>query len=227
MWAIAKKDFKSFFFSPIGYIVVSIFLIIFAVIMYLLTVSNRSLDFSIVYNSMAWYALPLVMAVLTMRSFSEEKNKGTDKLLLASSKSVLSIVMGKILAIVMVIIVSVLLSTFYYFLFIKYGQINFRILMLTLSGFLLLSLAYASFGVLISSLTESQVISAIVTLTFLILPNFFSYGDGPFAYLSLIDFFGKFALGLISIKSIIAMVSFSVTCVILTVLEVNRKRKLD
>lgn len=227
MWAVAKKDFKTLFFSPIGYIVVSIFLIVFGVIMYLLTISNRSIDFNIAYNSMAWYGLPIVISVLTMRSFSEERNKDTEKLLFSSSNGIISIISGKILAVIMVIGISIILSLLYCLLFAQFGNINFKLLLWTIVGFILLSIAYASFGVLISSLTESQVISAIITLVFLLLPIFFSYGNGVFSYLSLIDFFEKFSLGIISIKSIVVLITFSIACILLTNFEIQRKRKLD
>ena len=227
MWAVAKKDFKTLFFSPIGYIVVSIFLIVFGVIMYLLTISNRSIDFNIAYNSMAWYGLPIIISVLTMRSFSEERNRDTEKLLFSSSKGTISIISGKILAVIMVIGISIILSILYCLLFAQFGNINFKLLLWTICGFILLSIAYASFGVLISSLTESQVISAIITLVFLLLPIFFSYGNGVFSYLSLIDFFEKFSLGIIYIKSIVVLITFSIACILLTNFEIQRKRKLD
>lgn len=227
MWAIAKKDFKTLFYSPIGYIVVSIYLVIFGIILYLLTIGNRSIDFNIAYRMMAEYGLPIVISALTMRSFSEEKNKNTDNLLFVSSKSTSSIVCGKILAVFMVTLICLMLSLFYCLLFVQYGNISGRLLLITIIGLMLLSVAYASVGVLISSLTESQVISIIITLVFLLLPAFFSYGDGVFSYLAPVSFFEKFSLGLVSVKSIIVLITFSVACTVLAVLEINRKRKLD
>lgn len=227
MWAIVKKDFKTLFYSPIGYIVLSVYLFIFGITIYLLTIGNRSVDFNNVYNYMAWYGLPIITAVLSMRSFSEEKHKGTDNLLFSSGKRTISIVIGKWISVSAVSIMATIISLFYCLLFTQYGNVDFKLLGITLFGFILLTFAYAAFGVLISSLTESQVISAIITLIFLMLPTFFSYGDGVFSYLSLINFFAKFAIGVISIKSVIVLVTFSMACIILTALEINRKRMLD
>ena len=227
MWAIVKKDFKMLFYSPIGYIVLSIYLFIFGIIIYLMTLSNRSVDFNIAYNYMAWYGLPIITAVLAMRSFSEEKHKGTEHLLFSTGKRTISVVVGKWIAVSSVSIVATIISMFYCVLFMQYGSVDFRLLGVTLFGFTLLIFAYTSFGVLISSLTESQVISSIITLIFLLLPVFFSYGNGVFSYLSLISFFAKFAIGIISIKSIIVLISFSIACIILTALEIDRKRMLD
>ncbi len=227
MWAVAKKDFKTLFFSPIGYVVISVFLLVMGVVMYMITVANRSIDFNIVYEYVAKYGLPIIVSVLTMRTFSEERSKGTATLLFSTHKKTAPIVIGKILAVLMVVVIAIAISLIYCLLFINNGPINIKLLVTTLFGFLLLSLAYASAGVLISSLTESQVISAIITMIFLFLPTFFSYGSGAFVYLSLISFFVKFSMGIFSINSIITLISFSVTCIILTSLEMNRKRMLD
>ena len=73
MWAIAKKDFKALFFSPIGYIVVAIFLATMGIIMYLFTLSARAIDFNKTYEYMAKFVLPILVGLLTMKAFSEEK----------------------------------------------------------------------------------------------------------------------------------------------------------
>lgn len=227
MWSIAKKDLKILFYSPIGYIVVSIFLFIFGVTIYIQALSSHSIDFNLAYNNLACYGLPIIISVLTMKSFSEEKSKDTDNLLFVNKKNILSIVGGKILAVFIVVVISLIISLIDCVVLLQYGTINFGVLMVSLIGFLLLSLAYISFGVLISSLTESQVISAIVTLVFLFLPLFFSFGQGFFSFLSLIDFYAAFSIGTIAIQSIFVYLSFTATCIILAILEIDRKRKLN
>lgn len=226
MWAVAKKDFKTMFYSPIGYIIVAVFLAIMGIVMYILSISARGIDFNIVYESCAKYSLPIITALLTMRSFSEEKNKDTEKILYTASRKTTGIIFGKILAVLMVIGVAVLNSLIYCMLFAKYGSINSR-LIITILCFMLLAFAYTSVGVLISSLSENQIISAILTIIFLLLPSFFSYGNGAFSYLALINYYSQICEGIISIGSIFAMISFSITCIILTSLEMKRNRKLN
>jgi len=227
MWSIAKKDLKILFYSPIGYIVVSIFLLIFGVAIYIQAVTNHSIDFNTAYSTVVWYGMPIIVAVLTMKSFSEEKSKDNENLLFVNKKNIFSVVGGKILAVFIVILISILISLIDCFVLLQYGNINFGVLMTSIFGFLLLSLAYISFGVLISSLTESQVISAIITLVFLFLPIFFSFGQGFFSYLSLVDFYTSFSIGVISLQSIFVYISFTAACVILAILEIDRKRKLN
>ena len=99
MWAIAKKDFKLLFFSPIGYIVTAIFLAAMSIIMYLSTVGMRMIEFNVVYEYMGKFILPIIVGLLSMKSFSEEKNKDTENILFTASKNIMLIIVGKILAI--------------------------------------------------------------------------------------------------------------------------------
>lgn len=225
MWAIIKKEFKSTFFSPIGYIVVAIFLIIFSTLFYIFSINSRSIDLSSVYYGTALYGLPIITAVITMKSFSEERSKDTEQLLFMSPRSILSIVMGKFLAIVSVIVVTLIISFLYYLVLLQCGVPDIRLILVTMLGFLLLSMAYISFGLLASSMTESQVVSAIITLVFLMSPLFASYGNGIFSYLSLINLFTKFSLGVISAKEVVGLISFSVMCISLVVIGLKKRLK--
>ncbi|MBQ3407698.1 MAG: ABC transporter permease [Clostridia bacterium] len=226
MWAIAKKDFRALFYSPIGYVVVAVFLAAMGIIMYLLSIESRSIDFNIVYQYSAKYSLPIISALLTMKSFSEEKSADTEKLLYTASRKTTSIIIGKILAVVMAVGVAIIISVIYCLLFAKYGAIDLR-LIITILCFMLLTMAYASVGVMISSLSESQIISAILTTFFLILPSFFSYGSGVFSYLALSNFYSRICDGRLSINAIIVFVSFTITCILLTSIEMKRNRKFN
>ncbi len=225
MWSIAKKDFKLLFFSPIGYIVVALFLASMGIIMYLLSMSARAIEFNFVYENIAKYVLPIISGLLTMKSFSEEKSNDTEKLLYTASNKTTSIIIGKVIAVIMAIGVCVLVSFIYCLMYSKYGAINSR-LFITIGCFLLLSVAYASVGVMISSLTENQIISAIFTIAFLLLPAFFSFGNGVFSYLALSTMYSKICEGILSINCIIAICLFSITCIMLTSIEMKRNKKI-
>lgn len=226
MWAIIKKEFKSTFFSPIGYIVVAMFLIIFSTLFYIFSINNRSVDLSSVYYGTALYGLPIITAVLTMKSFAGEKSKDTEQLLFMSPRSTLSIVMGKFFSIVSIILVMLIMSFMYYLVLLQCGVPNIKLILVTMLGFILLSMAYISFGLLASSITESQVVAAIITLVFLMSPLFASYGNGIFSYLSLIDLFIKFSLGVISVKEIVGLLSFTVMCITLIVIAIKRRKRI-
>lgn len=226
MWAIAKKDFKALFYSPIGYVIIATFLASMGIFMYLLTIGTGAIDFNILYENIARYILPILVGLLTMKSFSEEKSNDTEKIIFSSSNKTTAIIVGKILAVVMAIFIAILLSFLYCIMYAKYGVINFR-LMVTIACMVLLSIAYASAGVMISSLTENQIIAALFTIAFLILPSFFSFGTGAFSYLALSTMFSKICEGIISIESIISLITFPLACIFLTAVEMKRNRKFN
>ena len=226
MWAIVKKEFKTIFYSPMGYIVVAMFLIVYSTIFYATAIASGSVDLSSTYYWTAVYGLPFIMAILTMRSFAEEKSKGTDQLLEISPKSIFSIVMGKFFALLGVIVVTLIISFMYYFILLKFGNPDIKLVLVTMLGFILLSMAYISFGIMISSLTENQVIAAVITLVFSIIPLFVSYGTGIFSNLALINLFQKFPANVISLKEVVGLLSFTVMCITLTILVIQRRKCL-
>ncbi len=225
MWAVMKKELKTMFYSPMGYIVIAVFLLVFGGLFYIMTFANKSVDLNTVYYGTALYGLPIIVAVLTMRTFSEEKNKETDQILYMSPRSTLSIVLGKFFAVMSVILISIVFSLIYFVILKSYGNPKFLLVFITILGFILLSMAYVSLGILISSITENQVVSAIITLIFLMLPVFLSYGNGTLSYLGLINLYSKFPTGVVSFKEIIGLISFTIMCGGLTVFSI-KKRKL-
>ena len=98
MWAVIKKEFKSYFYSPIGYVVIGIFLLCFSVFFYITTLTLGSVDLGALYYYTALYGLIIIAPILTMRMFAEERKNGTEQLLLTSPISIFKIVMGKLLA---------------------------------------------------------------------------------------------------------------------------------
>ena len=105
MWAVIKKEFKSYFLSPIGYIYIGIFLLLCSLFFYIDIFSYQSTIFSQMFGSTV-VVLTFLVPVLTMRMFSEERKNGTEQLLLTSPRSVTSIVLGKFFAACFVVLIS-------------------------------------------------------------------------------------------------------------------------
>lgn len=224
MLAIVKKELKTMFYSPIGYIAIAAILLVFCGVFYMFTIAERAVDVGTVYYGTAMYGLPIVIAILTMKSFAGEKSKETDQVLFMAPRSNFSIVIGKILGIMSVVVISVLLTLIYCVIISAYGTINWKIIMMTILQFLLISLAYTSFGILVSSITEHQVISAIITLAFLLLPVFITFGDTALSYLLLMDFFVKIPVGIVSAREILCPILFTITCVALELVLLKRRK---
>lgn len=160
MFAVLKKELKSYFLSPIGYVFIGLFLLMTSVFFYLDILSYGMSKFESMFYSLATI-LTFITPILTMRMFSEEKKEGTDQLLFTSPRGITSIVFGKFLAALCVLLITELLTFIYYFILMYFGSPDFVSAIVTLGGFLLLGAAYISFGMFASSITENQVIAAI------------------------------------------------------------------
>lgn len=224
MWAIYKKELKTYFLSPIGYITIGIFMLMYSIFFYLTTVASLSVDMGNLYYATARYGLLLMVPLLTMRMFSEERKNGTEQLLLTSPRSVTSIVLGKFFAAVTVIFITVLLSTIYSVIISFFGTVNVPTVIVTMFGFLLLGMAAISVGTLASSITENQIIAAIITIIVIVAPWFLVDISSVFSSIDLIDKFMKFPYGLISVSDLVSLVSITVMCLLITIVLIKRRK---
>ena len=205
MWAIYKKELKSYFLSPIGYVAIGIFMVMYSIFFYLTTIMYGTVFMGDLYYATARYGLLLIIPLLTMRIFAEERKSGTEQLLLTSPRSVTSIVLGKFFAVVTVILITLILSIIYPIIISFFGTINIPTLIVTIIGFLLVAMAAISIGMLASSITENQIISAIVTILVLVAPWFLVDISTIFSSIDLMDKFLKFPSGIISIPDTVCL----------------------
>ena len=104
-----------------------------------------------------------------MRSFSEERKNGTEQLLLTSPLSITKIVLGKFIAALIVALITEICTLMYFAILCHYGMPQIPTALVTLLGFLLFVTTYISFGMLASSITENQIIAAIISIAFFII----------------------------------------------------------
>lgn len=224
MWPVFKKELKTYFLSPIGYISIGIFMLMYSIFFYLTTISYLSVDMGNLYYATARYGLLLMVPLLTMRMFSEERKSGTEQLLLTSPRSVTSIVLGKFFAAVAVILITLILSIVYSVIISFFGDINIPTIIITMIGFLLVAMAAISIGMLASSITENQIIAAILTIVVLVAPWFLVDMSEVFSSIDLIDKFMKFPYGLVSISDVIGLLSITVMCILITIVLIKRRK---
>lgn len=225
MFAVLKKELKSYFYTPIGYIFISLFLIAMSFVFYTYTFSQGSLHFEyVLWDSTV--VLTFLIPVITMRMFSEEKKTGTDQLLITSPKSIMTIVLGKFLAATFVTIVTCLLMFIYYGILSKFGHVNIVEPLVAMLGFLLLSMAFISFGMFASAITEHQVIAAIIPIVFFLLISFINVQEGILQFFSLTQMYQKFPQGIISLKEVVGYISFIFLFVFLTIIILQRRKSI-
>ncbi len=162
MFAIYKRELKSFFQSMTGWLFVAA--IIFLTGLYFFAINLLS-GYSNVANTVASSTFIYILAIpiLTMRILSEERKQKIDQLILTSPVSVGKIVLGKYFAMATVLMIPIMVVSAYPLILSSFGTIAFAENYTAILGFLLYGLAAISMGLFISSLTESQVIAAILS----------------------------------------------------------------
>lgn len=169
MLAVFKRDLKAYFTSPLGYVFIAAFLAVMNAFFYIYNIAQAYSQLASVFNFMV-YTLIFVTPLLTMRLFSEEFKQKTDQLLLTSPVKVRSIVFGKFLAALAIFAIALAVTLLYVIIIASHGQPNVRELLANYLAIFCVAAAFISIGVFISSLTENQLVSAILTLAvFLIL----------------------------------------------------------
>lgn len=172
MKSIALREIKSFFGSPIGYLVIAIFLLLNGLFLWVFDGEYNILqsgfaDLSPFFTLAPWILLFLIPAV-TMRSFSDERKQGTIELLLTKPLSVWQIVNGKFLGSFLLIVVALLPTLVYvyvlYGLGLPEGNIDMGSTMGSYFGLLFLIASYTAIGIFTSTLSENQIVSFLVSV---------------------------------------------------------------
>ena len=224
MFAIYKKELKSYFLSPIGYVVIGIFLFCFSVLFYITAFNSGSVDLGALYYYTAFYGLIIIVPILTMRMFAEERKNGTEQLLLTLPTGMFKIVMGKFLAALSVVVITLVVSLMFYVILIFFGKPNILTILIQILGFILISMAAISIGMFASSLTENQIIAGVITVAFLVISLFIDRISATLGGLTLIDYYLKFAQGVISVKNIISLLLFTFVFTSFTIIIMKRRK---
>lgn len=162
MSAVYRKELRGFFTSMIGYVFIAFVLLIAGIFITLTNFRTGYPNFEYSLGSISMILI-FVVPILTMRVFAEERRSKTDQLLYSLPMSVTEIVIGKYLAAVTVFAVPCAVMCLYPVIMSFYGKVSFTSAYGAMLGFFLLGCALIAVGVFMSSLTESQVISAVIS----------------------------------------------------------------
>ncbi len=234
IWAICKKEIKTYFTSPIAYVVITVFLVLIGFFFYSLIWWFNSQSLQMAQNQYYYqqlninqmvYAplfhnmsiiLLLMVPLLTMRLFSEEKKRQTDELLFTSPISVNQIILGKYFASLFVLVVMLFLTGIFSIFVFAYGNPEPAPILNGYLGLFLMGAAFISAGIFFSSLTENQIVSAILTFGALLLfwiLNWASYSAGGMwksvlNYLSFFQHFDNMTRGILDTTDLVYYLSF-------------------
>lgn len=168
MLAIYKKELKSYFTSMTGYVFIAFFLVIIGIYYVIYNMIQLYANFEYVLSGISFIFI-LLVPILTMRLMAEEKKQKTDQLLFTSPLPVGKIIAGKFFAVYTVFLAVMGIVCLYPLILLQFGSISLKVAYGAILGFSLLGAAYIAIGLFISTLTESQVVAAVVSFVVILI----------------------------------------------------------
>ncbi len=242
MWAIYRKEIVSFLSSITGYLVISVFLVLLGLFMWVFP-DTSILDYNYATLSQLFDLSPFIFLFLipaiTMRSFSEEFQIGTIELISTKPISDLKIILGKYLAVLSLVVFALLPTLIYvysiYDLGAPRGNIDLGAVMGSYLGLFLLAASFSSIGLFASSLSSNQIIAflAAVVLCFLLylafqyiskFPSFVGTSDDLIQRLGMDYHYESLSLGLIDSRDVIYFFSVIGFFLISTQIRLSSRR---
>ena len=233
MSAIYKREMKAYFTTFIGYAFIATFLVLSGVIFSLTTLSQSVGGDITTYYTFIIFAFAILIPLLTMKLFSDEKRLKTEALLMSSPVSLFGVVMAKYLAALTMFAATFALSCLNLIPAYLYGNQNTAVIIGNIFSVLLIGCAFIAIGVFMSSLTENQLVAAITTIATIVLflvIGMFSSGIGFAPLRIVLDFFSifnrftMFTYGVIDWSALVYYASVSFVFLFLTVRVYERRR---
>jgi len=248
-YAILKRELYVYFSSPIAYVVVTIFLLLsgyffYSAFVYFSMVSMQAMRMPGVgginvtemvllptFGNMSMIML-LMMPLLTMRLFAEEKKAGTLELMLSYPVRETELLFGKFTACIVVFFIM-LVPTFLYPLFLWfYADPDIGQILTGYLGLLLMGAAFIALGIMVSSATENQIVAAAISFGAILMFWLIGWSEtfvGPvlgkvLSHISLLEHFETFSRGVIDTRDIIYYINFNILFLFMTMRSLESKR---
>lgn len=249
--AVFEREIKSYFVSPVAYVVIALFVAISGVFFYIILSNFVELSFRYtmqaqyyrmsppklnvnlmalrpLFHNMSVFAL-FWLPLLTMRLYAEEKKMGTIELLFTSPITNLQTILGKYTASLVIFIIMLGLTFLYQVLLFIYGNPEMGQILSGYLGLFLIGACYLALGIFFSSLTSNQIIAAAATFATILLfwvigwlSHYLSPSVGSvLSHLSIIERFDDFAKGVIDTKHVVFYLSFIFFGLFLTYISVE------
>lgn len=232
MFAIYKRELKSYFSSAIGYVVLATFVFFASLFFAIYNLVYDTTSMTNVFGSMMLIYVFLI-PILTMRTFSEEKRQKTDQALLTAPVSLTGIVLGKFFAALTIYAIGLCSLIIFALILAAFATVETWVIVGNIVGMLLVGAALISIGIFISNLTESQIIAAIASifamLLLYLLSNFATLTDNTviqniITSISITDRYTNFAVGIFNLSDAVFYLSIAVLFVFFTVRMLEKRR---
>lgn len=227
---IIQKELKIYFTSAIAYVLGAFFLAISGYFFSLIVFYSKSIDFQPIFSNMAVLLL-FILPLMSMRLIAEEKKSGTLEILLTRPIKEWQIILGKFFASLILMIIILFFTLFYVLVVAKFGQPELMVLLSGYLGIILVAAAILAVGIFASTLTNNQIIAAIVSFVIVLITWLLSSAsaitggsENILSYLALSNHLDDFTRGVINLKNIIYYLSFIVFWLYLAIRLLEARR---
>ena len=234
MFAIYKREMRSYIFSPLPYVLLGLFISVLA-IMFSAFMNGKNTEFGeYLVTGILEFALTILaflIPILTMRVLAEERKNSSDVILMSAPISITKVIIAKYLSLLTILFAIMLTTSIYPIIMLIYGKFYFAQTLGGYLGFYLVAACFVSIGLFTSSLTKNQIVAAIISLiinlSFLFMEMFNQLGEGfakVFNWISVFIRYSDFQKGLLNIPSILYFLSFIAIFLFLTIRVVEKRR---
>lgn len=232
MLAIYKRELRSYFTTPIGYIFAAVYLCLSAAVFCFTTLYSLSAD-TTSYFSIMIFAFVVLLPLLTMKSFSEERKSKTEQLFLSAPVTLTGVVLAKFLSAFTVFFGCTLLSSLNFIILFTHARPSGALILGNLLALVLVGMAFLAVGIFISTLTESQLSASVITISvlllFLVIGFLNNFVSAPWlrfilSGLSVFSRFQNFANGIFDVAALFYYLSLTFVFLFLAVRVYDRRR---
>lgn len=232
MLAIYKREMYSYFTTPIGYVFMAVFLAVSGFCFSVCTLQSQSSDVS-TYFQFLMFAYIVIIPLLTMKTFAEERRTRTEQLLLTAPVSLTGMVMAKFLAAFTMFFGTLLLSSLYFYPLSLYGDVNWARVWGSMFAMVLIGMTFISIGIFVSSLTENQFTASLGTIGILLALMIVAMVNSlidSYAVRAVLDWisiysrYSYFTYGIFDFGAVVYYISISVVFLFLSVRVFEKRR---
>ena len=239
MNAIFKREFKAYFTSPIGFAVLAIFYVISGLLFSVFFEAGQP-DISGIFSPGLFLCSLIIIPILTMRLFSEERHQKADQLVMTAPVKITSVVLGKFFAAFAVYAIAVSITLVYQIIITFYIATDWMVFLGNFIGTLVFGAALIAMGMFLSTLTEVQVVVAVATyaleLGLVLIPSFIvsflSSSENAFTKvivklfegMSILDRFSNFTKGTLNYSDIFFFLSLAALFLFFCITAIDRRR---
>ena len=232
MSAVFRREVQAYFTSPIGYIFLAAFYFFSAFFFTTTSIQNGSTDMTAMFGDLMMILVVLI-PILTMRTMSDDKRTKTDQCLLTAPVSLGGIVAGKFLAALLVYTCAVAVTVIYALIVAGFAEVDWLVIIGNIVGLELFGGSFIAVGIFCSSLTESQVVAAVISFITILALNILSIIGGLLPWkpveniLTKLSFFERytgFTYGLFDLSNVLFFISAVVMFLFFTVRILEKRR---